>query len=264
MKREEFFVGVVVCLFGFGGCASTSTDENTHPSEGGAEAQAEASTLDASPGFSDASTSDGPAIQSVTFYADATWTCPPDVTTIFLTGTGGGGAGGGFGTGSTAGYSNGCIDPQQGGCFEGGGGGGGGAAAVAKQQITVSPGTAYTIVIGHGGGHSPPYQVGIAGGDTTFGSLLTLAGGGGANNVFNGAPGAAGGSGGQAGAQGGSQGGKGGDTSFGIGGGGSGAGDPGTGYGAGGGGTTWSAAGTGGDGAPGFLEIEWYAAAVSQ
>ena len=63
---------------------------------------------------------------------------------------------------------------------------------------------------------------------------------------------------------GGVQGGKGGDTLFGTGGGGSAAGDPGTGYGSGGGGTTWSAAGGGGDGASGFLTIEWSQSAQQQ
>jgi len=194
---------------------------------------------------------------SVTFYSDNTWTAPTGVTVVWLSGTGGGGGGGGFGTGSTAGYPGGCMYPQGGACYQGGGGGGGGAAAVVQYQVSVTAGTTYTIVIGQGGVQSPPYQVGVAGSATSFGTLLTLAGGGGANNVCGGAPGPAGGPGGQPGEQGGDHGGKGGDTLFGVGGGGDAGGDPGTGYGSGGGGTTWSAAGSGGNGAPGFLTIEW-------
>ena len=194
---------------------------------------------------------------SVTFYSDNTWTVPTGVTVVWLTGTGGGGGGGGFGTGSTAGYPGGCMYPQGGACYQGGGGGGGGAAAVVKYQVSVTEGTIYTIVIGQGGVQLAPYQVGGAGSATSFGTLLTLAGGGGANNVCGGEPGPAGGPGGQPGEQGGDNGGKGGDTLFGVGGGGDAGGDPGTGYGSGGGGTTWSAAGSGGNGAPGFLTIEW-------
>jgi hypothetical protein len=193
---------------------------------------------------------------SITFYSNDTWTVPTGVTVVWLTGTGGGGGGGGFGTGSTEGYPGGCMYPQYG-CYQGGGGGGGGAAAVEKFEVAVTAGTTYTIVVGQGGTQSAPYQIGVGGSATTFADLLTLPGGGGASNVFNGSPGGPGGPGGQPGEQGGDHGGKGGDTLFGVGGGGSAGGSPGTGYGSGGGGTTWSATGSGGSGAPGFLTIEW-------
>jgi hypothetical protein len=179
--------------------------------------------------------------KTITFTSNGTWTCPPAVTTVWLSATGGGGAGGGFGTG--AGY-------------HAGGGGGGGAAAVDKQETTVTAGADYAIVIGQGGGHTN-YQIGLGGTPTSFGSLLTLAGGDGADNVFSGGGGAAGGPGGQAGEHGGANGGKGGDTLFGIGGSGAAGGEVGGGFGSGGGGTTYDVAGGGGDGAPGFVRIDW-------
>lgn len=204
-------------------------------------------------GKTDCQDSDCPPC-TVTFYSGSTWTAPKGVTVAWLTGTGGGGGGGGFGTGSTAGYAGGCMYPQGGVCYQGGGGGGGGAASVAKYQVSVTEGTTYTIVIGQGGAQSQPYQIGVAGGATSFGALLTLGGGGGADNEYSGTPGPAGGDGGQPGVHGGDLGGKGGDTLFGLGGD---AGKPGTGYGSGGGGVTWSEAGLAGSGAPGFLTIEW-------
>jgi hypothetical protein len=180
--------------------------------------------------------------KTVTFTSDGTWTSPPRVTKVWLSGTGGGGGGGGYGTG--AGY-------------HGGGGGGGGAAAVDKQETAVNAGTEYAIVIGRGGGHKE-YQIGVSGTATSFGDLLSLAGGIGADNVFTGGAGAAGGAGGHDGERGGATGGKGGDTLFGVGGDGAAGGAPGNGFGSGGGGTTYAVAGGGGDGAPGFVRIDWF------
>jgi hypothetical protein len=81
-----------------------------------------------------------------------TWTAPANVysVTVELRGSGGGGA--------TAGSAQ----------FGGGGGGGG----YSKSQISVTPGSNYTIVVGAGG------TVDHDGNDTTFGSTIVVAKGG--------------------------------------------------------------------------------------
>lgn len=95
-------------------------------------------------------------------------------------------------------------------CHGGGGGGGGGdgdgaggggaGGYVSMQWVTVSPGTAYPVVIGAGGAGSDYVHfnnAGGAGGTTSFGSLVSAAGGGGGG--AGGTTAGAGGSGGSGG-----------------------------------------------------------------
>jgi len=72
--------------------------------------------------------------QSFTIPGTYSWTAPPNVTTISVVCVGGGGAGGSSPASSTFGYA--------------GGGGGGGLAY--KNNIAVTPGTSYTVVVGAG------------------------------------------------------------------------------------------------------------------
>jgi hypothetical protein len=162
---------------------------------------------------------------------------------VLITGCGGGGAGGGSNNNSN---------------YDMGGGGGGGACAM-NYLLNVTKGQAYTVTVGAGG--VGQYWHGPAGGLTSFGSLLTLpGGGGGSGETSSGAGGAPGGVGARAGLTAGA----GGDTIFGFAGrhgselGGSGAGESATGYGAGGGGGNGPASGQvlGGSGGPGFMIIE--------
>lgn len=179
------------------------------------------------------------------FVSSSTWTCPGDVTSVIVSMCGGGGGGGGA-TGST------------------GGGGGGGAQCRTKETAVVVPGTSYTVTIGAGGAGGGPDQVGIAGGVTSFGILLSTSGGsGGARGTFPTAGGAAGGAGGVDGGTGGSAGagvvgGSGGGTRYGgggLGGASTNVGGAGGSFGGGGGGGNASA--SGGAGAGGFIHIEW-------
>ena len=106
-----------------------------------------------------ASTAVAVTLQSQTFLASSSWTCPIGVTqaTVTCVGGGAGGRAGGNGIGTA------------------GSGGGGGATVV--RQIPVSPGVTYAIVIGGGGtAGAPSLGVGTAGGNTTFGTLVTANG----------------------------------------------------------------------------------------
>ena len=103
----------------------------------------------------------------VVFTANATWTCPPGVTSVSVVAVGGGGGGG---------------------AFEGGGGGGGGLGW--KNNIPVTPGQTYTVVVGSGGQVATvpdwdymlnPPVTNIPGGDSYFISPTTVKGGGGSN-----------------------------------------------------------------------------------
>lgn len=103
------------------------------------------------------------------FVADGTFTVPAGKTTVYLTGCAAGGGGGG-GAGRSASGS--------------GGGGGGGAGAIAfKIPVSVTPGQVIPVTIGQAGaggrGGSEPDDgaLGGTGGNTSFGSLLTLVGG---------------------------------------------------------------------------------------
>ena len=113
------------------------------------------------------------------------WTAPEGVTSVCVVCVGGGGGGG---TNSADASS---------------GGGGGGLGY--KNNITVVPGTAYTVVVGSGG------AVLAAGGQSYFNSAATVAGNGGSAGV-NGT--AAGGAGGTFVGDGGANGGQGGDSSI--------------------------------------------------
>lgn len=132
----------------------------------------------------------------------------------------------------------------------GGGGAGGGAGGAIKTPIAVMPGSQYTITIGNGGVGSTGN--GTAGGASSFGSLLTLGGGGG--GLKDGAQGSSGGSGGSAGsyAGGGSYFGAGGHTPNGS------NGCVGSGFGSGGsGGAFTDVVRSGGNGTKGFILVEW-------
>ena len=91
-----------------------------------------------------------------TFNSSGTWACPAGVTRVLVWGMGGGASGGG-------GFSN---------SNYGRGGVGQNLQAVI---LDVVPNTTYTITIGDGGAKTTSY-LGNAGGDTTFGALMTWAG----------------------------------------------------------------------------------------
>lgn len=193
---------------------------------------------------------------SIAFVANGSFTVPPSITAVYLTGSGGGGGGGAY-NGSTGGAS-----------------GGGGGASCLKVRVAVTPGAVIAVTVGAGGGGAQSTSgTGVAGGATSFGSLLTLGGGSGGVTVSNGGVGgvAVGATGqvampGQRGEQynplslSTAQGGSGGSSLFGRGGYGGGqgsgnqAGQTGGGFGAGGGG---GASAGGGSGISGFLIVEW-------
>lgn len=107
------------------------------------------------------------------FTSSGSWTCPENVTTVYLSGCGGGGGGGGGGGAPDANTKT-----------SSSGGGGGAGIATIKQTVTVVPGNVYTITIGsggsggNGGASAGNGSYGTGGGSTSFGSLLTLNGGG--------------------------------------------------------------------------------------
>ena len=122
------------------------------------------------------------SIREAVFTASGSWTCPTGVTKVLLDGSGGGG-GGACGASSAA-----------------NGNGGGGAASVTGQLITVVPGTVYTITVGNGGaGGTSSTPTGGDGGTSSFGTLVSLPGGGGGSRTAVGAAGGSGGISGQAG-----------------------------------------------------------------
>lgn len=175
------------------------------------------------------------------FTTNGTSTVPTGITTFWLSGCGGGG--GGAGAESTN-----------------GGQGGGGAECAYRTAVSVTPGNSYSVTIGAGGAGAGGNSNGGSGGTTSFGSLLSLAGGDGGSYTGGGA-GLSGGFGGSAG----------GDTITDIGGAGGGtlfgppsearsaSGPVGTGYGTGGAGGSLVGTTTngGGGGAPGILIVEW-------
>ncbi|EIH9536975.1 hypothetical protein [Escherichia coli] len=179
-----------------------------------------------------------------TFTASGSWTCPEGVTTVYIDACGGGGGGAYSSPGAT------------------GGGGGGGAAAVIGASISVTPGVTYTVTIGGPGAAGTSSSVnGVAGGATSFGSLLVLNGGGG--GLSSAGAGVGGGTGGNAGTAGVLNGG----VSFGGSGGGcvlgnGGAGGSGAMFGTipgqyGGGGGGGANGGSGARGAYGILKLRW-------
>lgn len=103
------------------------------------------------------------------FTSSGSWVCPAGVTKVLVWGMGGG-AGGGGGSNATA---------------SAGGAGGYGAAGVTLKPVLldVVPNTTYTITIGAGGSGgtntastNAAGAVGSAGGDTSFGALMTWKG----------------------------------------------------------------------------------------
>lgn len=205
------------------------------------------------------------------FTSSGSFTVPTGKTTLYLTGCGGGGGGGG-GAGKNSASGSGA-----------GGGGGAGNSAI-KVAVTVTPGQVIPVTIGigatrgNGGLGNADGTNGYTGGTTSFGTLLTLAGGQGGGGGGTAPP-----SGGRGGTPGGTwggdgiQSGKAGDGGagasgpFGTGGGGgrarSSEGESGPsaaagfGAGGGGGGAAYSQASNGmngGEGRPGFLLVEWF------
>ena len=104
--------------------------------------------------------------------SNTSWTCPTGVTSIEVLVIAGGGGGGPYG-------------------------GGGAGGLIYNSAVPVIPGTAYTVTVGAGGvGATAP---GTNGGNSVFGSLTAIGGGGGGADTAGGAadtPGRAGGSGG--------------------------------------------------------------------
>ncbi|WP_155751274.1 hypothetical protein [Burkholderia anthina] len=205
-----------------------------------------------------------------TYTSNSTFTVPPGVTTIFISGTAGGGGGGGA-AGNSGNANN-----------AGGGSGGGAGQSLIRAAFTVAPGQVIPITIGAGGAGGPGGAAGAnngtagtSGGNTTIGSLATLSGGGGGGGglIPGGGSGSSGFPGGGLGMDGIAYGGggAGGSGPFGGGGGavrgtsvaGGGAGRAAGGYGSGGGGggaCYAAASSTGGAGAPGsggHVQIEW-------
>lgn len=99
------------------------------------------------------------------FTSTGTFTVPSNCSsvTVFLVG-GGGGAGRCRTNSASPSFA-----------YSGAGGGGG----VISREITVTPGSSYTVTIGAGGSGATTIAPGGFGGDTTFGSLATAFGGGG-------------------------------------------------------------------------------------
>lgn len=96
-----------------------------------------------------------------------TWTCPADVTKVWVSMVGGGAGGG-----------SGWYDINSGQYYSGGGGGSG--WYIVNYKITVVPATVYNITIGAGGTGNSYYQhpqANIQGGTTSFGALVSVPGG---------------------------------------------------------------------------------------
>lgn len=111
----------------------------------------------------------GSRMRKVEFTSNGTFTVPSGVTQLLLHGWGGGGAGGNGGVGNLVTGANDLI------CS--GGGGGGGGALERWQNVTVTPGTSYNIVVGQGGvAGEGGYGSSKDGKPTTFGNLATFRG----------------------------------------------------------------------------------------
>ena len=113
------------------------------------------------------------------FNSSGSWVCPAGVTSVIVWGMGGG-AGGGGGQGANAGT--------------GGGAGGYGGLGTYLQAVvlTVVPNTTYTITIGAGGAggsattfaQAVSLAFGSAGGDSSFGALMTFYGAPSASSTY--------------------------------------------------------------------------------
>lgn len=97
-----------------------------------------------------------PQLRTVTFASSGSWTAPTGVTKIFAAVVGAGGGGG---------QSSGSDD-----------GGYGGYGGIAIGELTVTPGTSYTITIGAGGSGNNG-GTGGTGGTTSLGALMSATGG---------------------------------------------------------------------------------------
>lgn len=98
-----------------------------------------------------------PNLNTVVFPSSGSWTAPTGVTKIYAYCIAGGGGGGGTGQSDAPGRT----------------GGGGGAA---WGQLTVVPGTTYTITVGAGGAGSNT-TTGSTGGTSSIGALMSCTGG---------------------------------------------------------------------------------------
>ena len=111
--------------------------------------------------------------QTYTSAGTYNWTCPANVTSVSVVCIGGGGGGNGGGNGV------------------GGAGGGGGGGLGYKNNIPVTPGQSYTVVVGGGGSgdawDGPPFSANPAndGGDSYFINATTVKGGGGGGGLGN-------------------------------------------------------------------------------
>ena len=114
----------------------------------------------------------GGQIQTVIFSSSSTWTCPTGVTKAQVVCVGGG-------AGSALNAQGTCTNV-----------GTGGSGGVAVALVTVVPGTTYTITVGTGSAGVGTITVttisSSAGGTTSFGSLVTATGGGGATATNSG------------------------------------------------------------------------------
>jgi hypothetical protein len=119
------------------------------------------------------------------FQASSTWVAPSNITHVLVEAWGAGGGGGGS--------SLECLN----GSFTGGGGGGGGGYI--RSVMPVTAGQTYTLTVGVGGAGGPQETGGSPGGTSTIslaGTVLMMAGGGGAgagSNLTTAGPGGAGG-----------------------------------------------------------------------
>lgn len=103
-----------------------------------------------------------PQLQEQLFTASGSWTAPAGVTRVEVMVVGGGG-GAGSGSGGA--------------CVTGGFGGFGGFA---MGDVTVVPGTLYTVTVGTGGTGATGFNInGTAGGSSAFGALISATGGAG-------------------------------------------------------------------------------------
>jgi|SRR3990172_3589308 len=179
-------------------------------------------------------------LRSQLFTSSGTFTTPAGVTEVFITGCAGGG--GGFQSDVNSGS-----------------GGGGAGESLFKKELTVTPNTDYTVTIGAGGTPS------VAGGNSVFGALLTLTGGGAGASETGGAYGGSGSGGDGAGSNATSNygSGQGGSSMFGVGGINSSVSSNSSGghggiYGGGGAGGGWHTASVlAGSGGAGFILVEW-------
>lgn len=95
-------------------------------------------------------------LNKATFNSSGSWTCPSGVTTVIVWGMGGGASG--CGGGSNSNYGKGGVGQH-----------------LQAVVLDVVPNTTYTITIGAGGAATSSI-LGNAGGDTSFGALMTWAG----------------------------------------------------------------------------------------